>query len=336
MSPFLCSTAPRLRPTGGFTSIELLGELLSDALTHESAASPKYGVSRRQLVKAGVWAAPAVAMAVATPAASASGTLALTISGASLAYAWGSGTLNGIDGSLTVTNQTNTGTGGTVEGISVVVSVDATGVALTAPADVTPNWTASTGTVSDGKASFTFTFAGTLASNQSQALIFTLGSNGLTSTTDRAWTAASSGTTPTPDTSVTGGSAGGTVSLVTASPTVAPPPSPQLTSTGSNGKDVVVSLSISANVSVVARLTVTPKHQNDDFLPPSAGSGYTIANGGTATADDVATSGSLSAGPATITFPTYQKQDSAASRSYTLEFLIDGMVYTPATRTGVL
>lgn len=306
---------------------------MSDALSHEPAAPQKQGLSRRQLVTAGAWAAPVVALTVATPAASASGSLTLVISGASLGYAWGSGTLNGITGALTVTNQTTTKTGGTVQGISVVVSVDAAGIATTTPTGVTANWTPSVGTVSGTKVSFTFTFAGTLTPGQSQALSFTLGSSGITALTNRAWTAASNGSTPTPNTSFTGGSAAGTVSLVTASPTVAPSTF-QPSGTGNNGKDVVVSLSISANVSVVARLTVTPKHKNDNFI--GTFSGGTITPGATDTADDVATTNSISAGPATITFPTYQKQDSALDRKYTLEFLINNVVYAPATKTGNL
>ncbi|WP_442574747.1 hypothetical protein ACSBPH_13020 [Microbacterium sp. F51-2R] len=51
---------------------------MSDVLSTVPASAPKNGVSRRQLVKAGVWAAPAVAVAIAAPAS------AVSVSGATL------------------------------------------------------------------------------------------------------------------------------------------------------------------------------------------------------------------------------------------------------------
>src|SRR6478735_973777 len=65
-------------PAGGVAIEPPGGRLMSDVLSTVPASAPKNGVSRRQLVKAGVWAAPAVAVAIAAPAS------AVSVSGATL------------------------------------------------------------------------------------------------------------------------------------------------------------------------------------------------------------------------------------------------------------
>lgn len=56
--------------------------MFEESATHEvtSEATPSKALSRRQVIKAGAWAAPVVAVAVATPAASASSITASSVS----------------------------------------------------------------------------------------------------------------------------------------------------------------------------------------------------------------------------------------------------------------
>lgn len=91
--------------------------MLEEAAHYEGAfsAAPSKGLSRRQLVKAGVWAAPVVVLATASPAAATSGQL-------SAGNAPGFPAVNG--NQITVSVTATPGTSVTVTGVMTVSPAD--------------------------------------------------------------------------------------------------------------------------------------------------------------------------------------------------------------------
>lgn len=126
---------------------------MSDVLSTVPASAPKNGVSRRQLVKAGVWAAPAVAVAIAMPAAAASeapnGSVEVTSIAASTTWPWSftvtvknKATNVTATGSVTLTNSANStwGAGKTSADFALApgASTELSGFALLNPTGTTP------------------------------------------------------------------------------------------------------------------------------------------------------------------------------------------------------
>lgn len=152
---------------------------MTDTFAHENAdtAAVKGGVSRRQLVKAGAWAAPAIVLTTAVPAASASGTRSVQV----LSLASGQ-TGPWTDITVRVRNDN------AVESATVTVSLTASGgITLVAPttrtlvipaggtADFTGFGRVSTGNNGQGH---TITATATVASGWSAGTALTVGIRG--------------------------------------------------------------------------------------------------------------------------------------------------------------
>ncbi len=323
--------------------------MLNTSARAESAddARAKRGVSRRQLVKAGAWAAPAIVMTTAAPAHAASGPapvaeLQLGFEAASLFYAWGANSADGIGGKLKVTLAATTGAGSS-GAVTVQVALDATGLSTAAPTVSGAGWSSSAGEAGTGanagKTLYTFTYApGLTAPQTSSELSFVIAkaATGFTPATSRPWSATAVATS-TATTTIKGASTLSTVALAAAGTPAIVAGAPTIQYSGNNSKIATVTVPGTTNAPVVVRLTITPKHNQDNFTgsfptPP----GGSIAPGASGTANDVATSNSVGAGSISVTFPGYDKQAAAVDRPYRIEFLFGGTVFAPATLTGVL
>ncbi|WP_426323938.1 hypothetical protein [Microbacterium sp. E-13] len=327
--------------------------MLNTSARAESAddARAKRGVSRRQLVKAGAWAAPAIVMTTAAPAHAASGPapvaeLQLGFESPSLFYAWGANSADGIGGKLKVTLAATTGAGSS-GAITVQVALDAAGLSTAAPTVSGAGWSSSAGEAGSGanagKTIYTFTYAPGLTAPQTSselAFVIAKAATGFTPTTSRPWSATAVATS-TATTTIKGAStlssvalgAPGFSAIVAGAPTIVY----SSANNNSNKKIATVTVPGTSNAAVVVRLTITSKHKDDNFtgsFPTPPGGSITPAAG--AGTDDVATSNSVGAGSISVTFPGYDKSAAVVDRPYRIEFLFGGTVFAPATLTGVL
>lgn len=309
----------------------MLEESANHGVTGE--ISPKIP-NRRQVIKAGVWAAPVVAVALATPAASASGTLTLALASGPFFYVWGADRPNAVRGALTVSNTTTSKTGSPVRDVAVKVSVSSAAVTTAAPTAVTGGWASPTaGVVVGANTEFTFTYAGPLSQSSAQPLAFTLTPTA-TPVAGAGWTASATGTpTRTDGTIVTGGSTSGAIAIAEAGVAAAVvAPQATLTRTGNPAKEVTASIAINATGPFTARLTVTSVHKDDSFVGPWAGG--TITESAVAGGLDIATTTVLPAGSTTVTFPKYVKQGASSTLGYKIEVFFGGALFSAGSRSG--
>lgn len=280
-------------------------------------------IHRRQLLKIGAWAAPALVLATAAPAAAAASqdkvTLAFTAATAS--YTSNTSAVNGISASFTITPQLTAGTPGSVTSMTLVVTMPSTG--LSTPTITGAGWTAS----APGTGTYTFLYTGNLAAGSSTTLAITWATASGFSPTERSWSASVTGSATA--TTVTGTSTAGTIAAagVTGTPTV--------TASGDK-KLVTLTVAATSDAPVVARLTVTKKLNNDAFVSTNSAwpVGSTGSEGSIDTARLIATSIPFT-GAKTVIFPAFQKQSGDdTNRNYTIEFLVNGVV--TKTLTGTL
>ena len=310
---------------------------MTDTLARALASADDHTIDRRKLLKVGAWAAPVVVLAAAVPAAGASGTAALSFApGANLFYTWGSTAVSGIGGTVAVKLDHTSGSGGSATPVTVVISVDAAGLAAGVPAQVVSGsgWaTAGVAGPTNGRMSYTFTYAPALAAGASTAtLVFSVAAaTGFAPIFNRAWTMPSTGTGV--NATLSGASAVGTVSVaaVGATAAVAVPAEPDVPV----GKDVTITVEASSSAVVVPRLSVKRTHQNDGFATPVLAEWGITVQGTGKTATDIAT-GTGFTGRQTITFPKYSQQTGSDSHTWTIEFLVNGVPFAPATKTGTL
>lgn len=323
---------------------------MTDTLARALASADDHTIDRRKLLKVGAWAAPVVVLAAAVPAASASGASALSFAPGAMAYTWGttSGSgVAGIGGEFPIALTQTTGTNGAAKNITVIVTVGSQGLAATAP-QVPAGWSASAGTIAGNNLVFTFIHTGAISAGGATppTLTFTLAPataatatapSSIDPSTPRIWSASVSGTSDTG--TVTPGAAGNlSVALAASGAVVAVPATPTISapSTGEN-KQATVSIAVSPSASVVARLTVNRGHNADIGFSGSFAShspAGTYANGTSSTGVNVATTVPFT-GAQVVTFPPHTAK-SGSGRGYTLEFLVNGVVFAPATRNGTL
>jgi hypothetical protein len=124
----------------------------------DPAPSEKSGMNRRDLMRAGAWAAPAVLIAAATPQASASGDATLAFNNATVWIASESGTPVGISGTTSFRVDYSP-TANTVTSAALILTMNATGMLLTPVATSGAGWVGPESGVLDGNGSISYTFA---------------------------------------------------------------------------------------------------------------------------------------------------------------------------------
>ncbi|MGU3645886.1 hypothetical protein ACLBXX_13035 [Microbacterium sp. C23T] len=289
---------------------------MTDTLARAIASADDHTIDRRKLLKVGAWAAPVVVLAAAVPAAAASGTTQLSVTaGATLFYTWTDTTPTGIGGAVTLGLAHTAGSGGSATPVSIVVSVDASGLAAAnAPTVVSgAGWTpAGVSGPTNGRLNYTFTYAPSLAAGGSTAtLVFVVpAATGFSQISTRSWTIAASGTGV--NATVSGATATGTVVSSIAAVTGTPNPNP-------SGKTATISASATAAISVRPRLSVKRTHQSDRFDGKADWSLSTEGTGKTAT--DIAVGPAFS-GADTLHFPTYVTQSGLGGHDYKIDFLL--------------
>ena len=158
-----------------------------EANTPGESAIDSPTLDRRQLLRAGAWAAPVVLIAAATPAAAASVTVAqLGFTYFEASYVWGYNpdVFLGIRGSTSVSYTVNSGPAPALTSVTLTLRVRSQGMLAQPPTastvvDEKPGvWTAGAGSVNGGIATYLFTWAGELSANKDTAnLVFSLPGN---------------------------------------------------------------------------------------------------------------------------------------------------------------
>lgn len=155
------------------------------------------GLDRRQLLKAGVWAAPVLVLTTAVPASAASVTptdVILRFTHAYAFYAWDAGHKTGLTVTTKVEADSQMGTSTT--SVTLVFTVEALGLSTTAAPSIAtggPAWTSTGPAVANGSSLvFTFLWAGNIpAFGNTGEIRFTLAgdANSLDGVVNKGWTA---------------------------------------------------------------------------------------------------------------------------------------------------
>ncbi len=310
---------------------------MSDTLAR-ALESDDTGMDRRKLLKMGIWAAPVVVLATATPAAASSPSTTpvqnLNVTASGVSYINDGSKFTGIAGSVAIKLQQSAGPLTSAEGITVTLTIDSASLQKTAPTNLSAGWSSAPPVESGTNFIYTFSHPTALAPEAASTLDFTMpGVAGFSATVGRAWQASTSAT-------VTGGSVDGTtvkgvvtaqVATATTSAVISGEPSFQL-GTGSTSKQVAVTVATATNAAMIAKMSVKRTHSQDRFIGDTA---WDLSNQ-TVGSDNylIATSGSLPATTPSVAFPKFHEQNTGDVHEFTIEFLFGGVAYAPATRRG--
>jgi len=309
---------------------------VTDTLARALATADDHTLDRRKLLKVGAWAAPVVVLAAAVPAASASGAMTLSFEESNFFYTSNAAEFTGVGAAIKVKLAHSTGSGGSVNPLTMVVKIGSAGLQQVAPTITGSGWTGGAPAVEGDRFVYTFTYAGGLtAGGSTSGLLFTVPkvatAGAFVTTLNRYTFAQTIGTAV--NASVSQATTQGEVGArqgAGATPAVIPA---QPEAPGSSNKDFAVTVVVAANASVVALLTVTnPTGQDVGF--GANGTYAAPAPGGTVVSKSVARSTSQTAGKVTFGFPSYA-MNNASSRTYKIEFFLNGSAaaFAPATIT---
>lgn len=183
---------------------------------------------------------------------------------------------------------------------------------------------------------YTLAYVGTVAAGASTTVGLTVAAGaGFAATNGRQWTASLSGTSQA-GTVVSGTNTSGTVAVAAPGTGAVSAPSAPTVNQSGNGKNVQLSVLATSSKPAVARLTVTRQHKDDKFATTAAWPSGTVGTEGSVNNTTLVATSIPFTGQKTVNFPPFVKQTGGADQNYTIHFLIDGVIFGPATKTGVI